>query len=466
MINALETIPVSQQSGQSADFSQDAVSYRFLEKSERDWYIAKTADFYVNGQWVRKFNGEMYMFNNIVYRPLDEASFYNVAYQYAYSEGITLKPGECKQLLQSVRMRLPESPIKPDPEYYTVFKNGPVSNIDGTLLSVYPQDYFPTIYVDANYLGNAPLSHPTADAFLDTISGHDPELIKRHWEFWGYVLSSDYRAKAIFSLYGPSGNNGKSTELDLIRSFLPDAVVSMPVKTMTSPFGRRNIQHCRLQYSADEGAVNLNSESIGFLKSASGFDHVTVDVKFKNMATFECKCKIAFASNYDIGMAYGAVDQAFLRRLVTLPYPYSIPKEQQNPMMLQYLLMEKDAIATEAHRHYLQLKANNYLFAGHERFDQMQSVLSSPVNDEYNAVRDFSDKYCDFTDNSAFTTTQDLYTVFAANYQTGIIDITGFSQAFNHVNGDMVKCDRKHTSTDNLRGYSGVKLILPPAIQH
>ena len=294
-------------------------SRRFLKKEAQDWYLARTADTFVSEQQLfRKYKDTMYMFNGIVYQPLNEGTFCNFAYQYALSENVILKAGQCRKLLDEVCIRTWESPNSPNDESFTVFKNGLVSNMDGTPLQVIPPDYFATIYVDANYLTDAQLYHPVTDAFLATISGNDPELTARHWEFWGYVLSSDAHAKAIFSLYGASGNNGKSTELSLLRSFLPGAVDSMPIKTMTSRFGRHCIQHCRLEYSADEGTVNLDSESIGFLKSASGFDDVSVDVKFKEMVSFKCKCKIAVASNYDIGMAYASVDQAFVRREVSL----------------------------------------------------------------------------------------------------------------------------------------------------
>lgn len=443
----------------SSNGTQSGNSPNILEKKMAEWYIARTADKLAFMQLIRKYEGEFYMLNGIVYRPLDEDCFDSLVFQYAQSENVTLKPAHCRQILKSVLIRTMDSPCAPDCEDYTVFKNGLISNGSGLPLQEMPPDYFATIYVDANYLSDMPLYHPTADAFLATISGSDPELIARHWEFWGYVLSSDYHAKAIFSLFGETGNNGKSTELSFLRTFLPGAVDSMPIKTMTSQFGRHRLQHCRLEYSADEGAVNLNAERIGFLKSASGFDDMTADRKNREMVQFTCKCKIAIASNYNIGMAYAAVDQAFVRRIVTIPYPYSIPKEQQDPMILQKLLAEKDAIATEAFRCYLRLKANNYKFSGYDRFDQIQTILTSPVNEEYNAVREFSRLYCDFSDSTAFTSTQELFDVFSANYRTNICDPTGFSQAFHLVNHDRIYNKRQHTNRYNLRGFTGVKLL-------
>ena len=442
-------------------FARSGNSLRILSKDALEWFIVRTADMFVyDWQLFRKSGGVTYMRDGIVYRPLDESVFCNLVFQYALSENVILKPSHCSQLLESVLIRINESPCSPDCEDYTVFQNGLISNVNGSQLQTMPPDYFATIYVDANYLPDMQLYHPTADAFLATISGGDPELIARHWEFWGYVLSSDYHAKSIFSLYGETGNNGKSTELSFLRTFLPGAVDSMSIKIMTSRFGRHRIQHCRLEYSADEGAVNLGSEGIGFLKSASGFDDMTADRKNREMVQFTCKCKIAIASNYNIGMAYAAVDQAFVRRIVTIPYPYSIPKEQQDPQILQKLIAEKDAIATEAFRAYLRLKANNYKFSGYDRFDQLQTILTSPVNAEYNAVREFSQNYCDFSDPNAFTTTQELYEAFAAHYQTSICDPTGFSQAFRLVNQDKIQSKRQHTSSSNLRGFTGVKLLL------
>lgn len=299
------------QSANSSSSTQGENNLRILDKEELDWYLVRTADTFVNElQLFRKFNGEIYMRNGIIYQPLNEGLFYNLAYQYALAEKVILKPRHCKQLLESVLIRVGESFNSPDDESYTVFKNGTFSNFDGAYIPVPASDYFPTVCVDASCYIDTQLHHPITDAFLETISGGDPELIARHWEFWGYVLSSDYHAKVIFSLFGESGNNGKSTELSLLRSLLPGAVDSMPIKTMTSQFGRHRLKHCRLEYSADEGAINLNSDSIAFLKSASGLDDMTANVKFKEMVQFKCKCKIAIASNYNIGMAYTAIDQA------------------------------------------------------------------------------------------------------------------------------------------------------------
>lgn len=447
------TSPLNVQDGQ-VDTNPD-----FINGAVLDRYLAEKAQQLAGTGLLRLYNEEWYMHNGIIYQPLSEDSFYSYAYQTAYAENIILKAGQCKKLLRETKIRILNSLNAPNDESYTVFANGLFSNYDGSQLPMMPPDYFATIYVNGNNLQNMPISHPVTDAFLNTITGGDSELIALHWEFWGYVLSSDAHAKAIFLLYGASGNNGKSTELALLNHLLsPGSVDTMPLSTMLSKFGIHRIRNCRLEYSGDEGTLNLKSTQIALLKAMSGHDGMTAEVKYKEMAQFVCTCKIAISSNYNIGMAYSAVDPAFTRRLVTIPYPVSIPKEHQDPNILYKLLDERDAIVTEAFRHYLALRSRNYVFTGSDRFND-PSIYSAPINDMYNMIRAFSDQYCDFSNPDAFTSTEELYQAFITAYGDGCCkDITAFSQAFNRIHTGKLTQTRKHTSTQNSRGFTGVVL--------
>lgn len=162
------------------------------------------------------------------------------------------------------------------------------------------------------------------------------------------------------------------------------------------------------------------------------------------------------ASNNNIGVAYTARDSAFERRLVTIPFEVSIPKEQQDPYLLYKLQNERDAVATEAMRYYLELMANNYQFSGREQFNKM--LHFAPSSEEYDLIHNFSECYCDFSDSEAFIATQDLYTVFRNVYGDTFKDVTAFSQAFNRVNEKRVRKHKNHTSAGNCWGCRGVTL--------
>lgn len=421
-------------------------------------FINKMANLIIANGLLVAYNNQVYSFDGTIYKPLNEFRFNQWIFQEALKQDVLLSMQNCQSVIQSAALRCPIFNGEANGENYTVFRNCSVSNLDGQVVQ-YPPNYFATICIEANYLQDATLYHPITDAFLDTICGGESELIIRHWEFWGYVLSSDARAKIIPFLYGSTGNNGKSTELAMLKALLSEGSVdNMPMCTFLSEFGKNRLRNLRMEISADEGEINLKSRDIGYLKSFSGHDDMTANVKFKDFVTFTSTCKIVIASNNNIGMAYSAVDPAFTRRLLTIPYPVCIPKEQQDPYILYKLLEEKDAIVTEAFRHYLKLRARNYTFTDCGKYEMPQPMYMSPLTPEYDAVRNFTSSFCDFSDTETFTSTQELYNIFSSLYAGIFKDITGFSQAFYLVNNDRLKKDRKRHNGENIRGFYGVRL--------
>lgn len=420
-------------------------------------YEAQISDYICSTHHFKIYEGDLYVRNGCQDIKVDKYEFYNWIYQLAAQNGVTLMSSNCADILKEVMLRSLKFKGIPNGEEYTVFRNCCVSNLTSQIVSL-PDDYFSTICVEANYVTDPVLNHPVADQFLYTISGGDPTLISLHWTYLGYCLSSDAHAKALFFLYGPSGNNGKSTELNLQKSLLSKGSVDfMPIRTLLSEFGKARLRNIRMEISADEGELNLSARDIGYLKTFSGHDDLTANVKFKEFVSFPCTSKIVISSNNNIGMAYSNIDPAFARRVVTIPYPVSIPKEQQDPYILEKLLAEKDAIATEAFRSYLALRENNYKFPNCTAYT-MQSSLFVPLNSAYNAIQVFSCANCDFSDPDAFTSTFDLYMAFCAVYGSVFQDITSFSQEFYRVNVEKLEKTRKRIGGQNNRGFYGVKL--------
>lgn len=429
-----------------------------LKGTQLKIFEAQLADHICNMYHSKIYEGDLYVRNGYQYVKVDKNEFYNLIYQMAAQSNVTLTYSNCADVLKGVMLRSPKFNGTPNGEDHTVFRNCCVSNLTGQIVSL-PDDYFATICVEANYLTDPVLNHPMIDQFLHTISGGDPVLITLHWIYLGYCLSSDAHAKAIFFLYGPSGNNGKSTELNLQKCLLSKGSVNfMPIRTLLSEFGKGYLRNIRMEISADEGELNLSAKDIGYLKTFSGHDDLTANIKFKEFVSFSCTSKIVISSNNNIGMAYSNIDPAFARRLVTIPYPVSILKEQQDPYILQKLLAEKDAIATEAFRCYLNFRANNYTFPNCAAYTMQSLSLFVQMNSTYSAIQVFSNTSCDFSDLDAFTSTIDLYTAFCTVYGSMFQDITSFSQEFYRFNVERLKKVRKRIGGQNNRGFYGVKL--------
>ena len=238
-------------------------------------YEAQISDYICSTHHFKIYEGDLYVRNGCQDIKVDKYEFYNWIYQLAAQNGVTLMSSNCADILKEVMLRSLKFKGIPNGEEYTVFRNCCVSNLTGQIVSL-PDDYFSTICVEANYVTDPVLNHPVADQFLYTISGGDPVLTKLHWTYWGYCLSSDAHAKALFFLYGPSGNNGKSTELNLQKSLLSKGSVDfMPIRTLLSEFGKARLRNIRMEISADEGELNLSARDIGYLKTFSGHDDLT-----------------------------------------------------------------------------------------------------------------------------------------------------------------------------------------------
>jgi hypothetical protein len=106
-------------------------------------------------------------------------------------------------------------------------------------------------------------------------------------------------------------------------------------------------------------------------------------------------------------------------------------------------------------RHYLELRHNQYQFAGSDQFDMCD--LFSPASELYNMIGQFSRSHCVF-DGETFTTTQSLYEAFCEEHGNIFKDDSAFSRAFKRYNDDKVKKLRKHTANTNKWGFYGVRL--------
>ena len=70
------------------------------------------------------------------------------------------------------------------------------------------------------------------DTFIDRITGGDVKLAGYIQKSIGYTLTGNTSAQVLFFVYGKSGNNGKSTLVNLIREMLGDYAAHTPTETL------------------------------------------------------------------------------------------------------------------------------------------------------------------------------------------------------------------------------------------
>lgn len=331
------------------------------------------------------------------------------------------------------------------------FLNGAYNMTTHQLEAIRPTDFFTTFVPVAFESGQ---QCPVFDEFLRCASGGDAAIISRIWEVIGYLLVPDMSAKAFFLLYG-EGNTGKSVFGNLVSSlFNPESLSHLTVYQFGEKFATSALRGKRLNLSMDLAKERLRREAVGIIKQITGLDTISVEAKYRDVVSVLVLCKLMFCTNHQLMLA--DMDQAFIDRIVHIPFLTPIPKEQQDPALLEKLLQERSAIVVKACNAYMRLRCNNY------RFTPIPHPLPvAGYAKDFDIMKSFVEQCCVFAPEE-FTYTADLmnaYNKFIGPYQPQIGDTATFSRCFNsYCSSYGLKPGRRRKNGENRNGYYGVCL--------
>lgn len=245
---------------------------------------------------------------------------------------------------------------------FVPFQNG-LLRLDNGLLLPHSSEVFTTYVLNCNYWPSTHLVCPQFDRYLYTVTGGDTVLTTRIWEMIGYCLTPDTSGKVLFVLQGVP-NSGKSLLSDLMRSFFPaDKVSAQDVHDLGKKFHMGELKDRALNISPDLSAEVLDNASVSNIKKLTGNDMVAADRKYASFQQYQFEGKLILATNYPL--LTKAQDEAFVQRIVTIPFLFAVSPERRDPHLLDKLKQERDAIATKALAYYFQLRQRGYQFSGH-----------------------------------------------------------------------------------------------------
>ena len=228
---------------------------------------------------------------------------------------------------------------------------------------------------------------PVFDSFSYFITGGDPILQLRILQMIGYILSNDNKAKSIFVLQGVT-NSGKSTLISLITSFCVDELVAaVNVLDMANNFSIAELADKFINIDAELPSNALKPASVRRLKELSSGDLLSSDVKYKGRVTFRCFAKLLFATNHPVILE--SKDDAFMQRLICIPFAYEVPRSNWDSTLLDRLKAERPAILKKAIKAYLQLLQSHYAFAGDYPINDLVETSSKKYVDP---LKEFLDK--------------------------------------------------------------------------
>jgi P4 family phage/plasmid primase-like protien len=226
-------------------------------------------------------------------------------------------------------------------------------------------------------------------SFLDQIFVGNTAMIAYIQRVMGYALTGSTGAQCMFVLYG-SGANGKSVLLNVIRALLgeyarnaaPETFLLQQQEKIRSDLAR--LAGCRavLTVELDEG--KRLSEAL--VKQMTGGEPITARFLNKNEFEFTPRFKVLMATNHK--PVIRGTDYAIWRRIRLIPFTFTIPEAERDPLFIDRLTPELPGILAWAVQGCLAWQQG-----GLREPDEVQAATSA-YRSEMDLIGQFLDETC------------------------------------------------------------------------
>lgn len=205
-------------------------------------------------------------------------------------------------------------------------KNGMLNWQTGELGAHDPK-YLSTIQIPVEYAPDARC--PEVEEFLLTTL--PPDCIEMSLEFIAYLLLPSTKYQKALMLTG-AGENGKSTFLDLVASFLGrENVTNIPLQELSEHrFKRAELQGKLANVFADLDAMALKSSS--YFKMIVSGDPIDAERKHAHPFVFRPFSRLIYSAN-KMPIAYDR-SRAYFRRWLIVPFPNRFVGDEADPDIL------------------------------------------------------------------------------------------------------------------------------------
>lgn len=273
-------------------------------------------------------------------------------------------------------------------------KNG-LYNVTTGELKPHDSKYISSTQLDVAYNPN-PINHGYWDNFIDTLTMGDLQLKNIIQEWYGLILSN-YDAsepKKLLLLYGP-GDTGKSKLISILEKLLGEEnSKSIQVQKLGDRFALGDIFKSRLLHYGDLPSKMIDDSSLTILKVLTGGDTLSVERKGIDSFTIKYRGALMYACN-ELPVITGDLGKHVFDRFMIIPCNNPIPKEKQNPRILEQLLLDKESIFNWSMEGLRRLLNNGLKFSYSEQSEASKEMYSLKSD----SVRSFINEFYDITNN-------------------------------------------------------------------
>jgi putative DNA primase/helicase len=194
---------------------------------------------------------------------------------------------------------------------------------------------------------------PLFKNFLRRITGDDAGLRTFIQKAAGYSLTGITTEQALFFVHGKSGNNGKSTLVNLVRDLLGDYGCHTPTETLLVKQYDNNIPADLARLAGARMVTAIEADANRHLaeakiKAMTGGEPIVARFMRQNFFKFVPEFKLWLVAN-DRPRVRGT-DQAFWRRVRVIPLGIKIPRKERDQKLSEKLRDEWPGILAWAVR--------------------------------------------------------------------------------------------------------------------
>jgi putative DNA primase/helicase len=194
---------------------------------------------------------------------------------------------------------------------------------------------------------------PLFKKFLRRITGDDAGLRSFIQKAVGYSMTGVTTEQVFFFVHGKSGNNGKSTLVNLVRDMLGDYGCHTPTETLLTKQYENNIPADLARLAGARMVTAIEADANRHLaeakiKGMTGGEPIVARFMRQNFFSFVPEYKLWLVAN-DRPKVRGT-DDAFWRRVRVIPLGIRIPSDERDPKLKEKLQAELPGILAWAVR--------------------------------------------------------------------------------------------------------------------
>ena len=298
------------------------------EDTEKGCYEEKLAARIVKDKQIITCDDDCYMYNGKYYKKVLDVTEIERIIHLEYNP--KLKEKQRKEIIKFIKLKswVPTSEL--DKNWHEiVFKNG-ILNLTNMALMPHTPSAYNTVYIDCNYIQNAPYSS-IIDNFFNQIADFDADKKTLLYEIIGYCLIRKTIFEKFFICYG-EGATGKSTYLNMINRLIGSKNSAfLSLNNLEDTYMPAELFGKLVNVGDDIAYKGLKESDI--LKKLVTGQTFSAQRKYKGPLTFSNFAKLIFTTN-KLPEVYDR-SSGFYRRVMIIEINKKI--EKPDPLFLQRL---------------------------------------------------------------------------------------------------------------------------------